>query len=110
MTAIPSQRERLVDRQQRETLTFECAGLAYTGWVMPAVNIAKALDGRRVGRGWIARCPAHDDRHPSLLMKYGRRTLVLAGDLRAWIGRLPEIEVNPTDRSNKRIPRSEAHE
>ena len=33
---------------------------------MPAVNIAKALDGHRAGRGWIARCPAHDDRHPSL--------------------------------------------
>jgi hypothetical protein len=28
--------------------------------------IAKALGGRRVGGGWAARCPAHDDRSPSL--------------------------------------------
>jgi hypothetical protein len=25
-------------------------------------SIAKALGGRKVGDGWIARCPAHDDR------------------------------------------------
>jgi len=29
-------------------------------------SIAKALGGRRVGRGWIACCPAHHDRRPSL--------------------------------------------
>lgn len=28
--------------------------------------IAKALGGRAVGRGWSARCPAHDDSNPSL--------------------------------------------
>jgi putative DNA primase/helicase len=28
--------------------------------------IARALGGRRTGRGWSARCPAHDDRTPSL--------------------------------------------
>ena len=28
--------------------------------------IAKALGGRKAGTGWIARCPAHDDRNPSL--------------------------------------------
>ena len=28
--------------------------------------LAKALHGRKCGSGWIARCPAHNDRHPSL--------------------------------------------
>lgn len=28
--------------------------------------IAKALGGRKVGRAWMARCPAHEDREPSL--------------------------------------------
>ena len=33
---------------------------------MRAETVAKALGGRRAGAGWIARCPAHDDRKPSL--------------------------------------------
>ena len=33
---------------------------------MNAETIAKALGGRKVGTGWAARCPAHDDRTPSL--------------------------------------------
>ena len=33
---------------------------------MTAEAIAKALDGREVGTGWMACCPAHDDREPSL--------------------------------------------
>jgi hypothetical protein len=28
---------------------------------MSAETIAKALGGRKAGRGWMARCPAHDD-------------------------------------------------
>src|SRR5262245_38159864 len=32
---------------------------------MTAEIIAKALGGRRVGSGWIACCPAHEDRKPS---------------------------------------------
>jgi hypothetical protein len=42
------------------------------------------LDGVR-GRGhghWIARCPAHDDRHPSLSISEGDRGLLL----RCWAG------------------------
>jgi putative DNA primase/helicase len=31
-----------------------------------AEALAKALGGCRAGRAWQARCPAHDDRHPSL--------------------------------------------
>src|SRR5215470_3605068 len=33
---------------------------------MNAADIAGALNGRPTRRGWRARCPAHDDRHPSL--------------------------------------------
>lgn len=31
-----------------------------------ASRIARALHGRRNGKGWVARCPAHDDHSPSL--------------------------------------------
>ena len=33
---------------------------------MTAETIAKTLGGRRAGSGWVARCPTHDDRTPSL--------------------------------------------
>ena len=33
---------------------------------MNAETVAKALGGRKTGRGWVAHCPAHDDRNPSL--------------------------------------------
>jgi putative DNA primase/helicase len=37
----------------------------------PAAGLASALAGRRSGRGWMARCPAHDDRDPSLSIADG---------------------------------------
>jgi len=44
---------------------------------MRAENIAKALGGRKVGQGWAARCPAHDDRVPSLSIRdAGSKVLV----------------------------------
>jgi putative DNA primase/helicase len=36
---------------------------------MNAEEIAHALGGRRAGNGWTARCPAHDDRSPSLSIR-----------------------------------------
>ena len=36
---------------------------------MPAETIARALGGRKVGGGWMARCPAHNDRKPSLSIR-----------------------------------------
>jgi putative DNA primase/helicase len=36
---------------------------------MTAETIAKALGGRRTGGSWMARCPAHDDRTPSLSIR-----------------------------------------
>jgi hypothetical protein len=64
--------------------------------VSGAAVFAKALDGRKVGSGWIARCPAHDDRNPSLstpreagfvddLLKNYR---TLADNQRAWLSAL----------------------
>jgi putative DNA primase/helicase len=36
---------------------------------MTAEAIANALGGRKAGSGWTARCPAHDDRNPSLSIR-----------------------------------------
>lgn len=45
---------------------------------MNAAEIARTLKGKKAGRGWKARCPAHDDREPSLSIVVGRdgKTLV----------------------------------
>jgi hypothetical protein len=42
-----------------------------------AEAIAKALGGRKVGREWKARCPAHNDRKPSLSIRDGNDGKVL---------------------------------
>jgi len=42
-----------------------------------AETIAKALGGRKAGGCWMARCPAHDDREPSLSIAVGRDHKVL---------------------------------
>ena len=45
---------------------------------MTAEAFAHQLNGRRTGKGWMARCPAHDDHTPSLSINDGRdgRTLL----------------------------------
>jgi hypothetical protein len=44
---------------------------------MTAETIAKALGGRKAGAAWMARCPAHDDRAPSLSIADARDGKVL---------------------------------
>jgi hypothetical protein len=41
-------------------------------------RIARALGGRRSGDGWLCRCPAHDDRDPSLSLGIGADGRLLA--------------------------------
>ena len=44
---------------------------------MIAAELAKALGGHRAGATWVARCPAHEDRKPSLSINSGRKGKVL---------------------------------
>lgn len=44
---------------------------------MNAELLAKALGGHRAGTSWIARCPAHDDRVPSLSISAGHAGKIL---------------------------------
>ena len=44
---------------------------------MNAEIIAKALRGCRAGAGWVAHCPAHDDRKPSLSIRDTKSGIVL---------------------------------
>jgi len=44
---------------------------------MTAETIAKALGGRKAGGGWTARCPAHNDRTPSLSIRDAGENKVL---------------------------------
>ncbi|NNN00044.1 MAG: hypothetical protein HKL91_09625 [Candidatus Eremiobacteraeota bacterium] len=57
---------------------------------MTTNDLLQRLHGVRQSRdAWIARCPAHDDRSPSLSIKEGRDGRIL---VRCWAGcSLPEI-------------------
>jgi putative DNA primase/helicase len=44
---------------------------------MTAETIARALGGHRAGRTWMARCPVHEDRSPSLSVTTGKDGKVL---------------------------------
>ena len=44
---------------------------------MDTQTIAESLGAKRSGKGWIAKCPAHEDRSPSLSITEGRDGRVL---------------------------------
>lgn len=45
---------------------------------MTAEQVAERMRSRRIGPGrWLALCPAHPDRHPSLSIKQGNRGVLL---------------------------------
>jgi hypothetical protein len=44
---------------------------------MQTAELASRLDARRISGGWIARCPAHQDRRPSLSISDGRDGRIL---------------------------------
>src|ERR1700730_8516430 len=50
---------------------------------MTAETLAKALGGRKAGSGWVAPCPAHDDRKPSLSLADGHDGRLL---VKCWAG------------------------
>src|SRR5262245_28494931 len=43
----------------------------------PVGNLILRLDAKRSSEGWLAKCPAHDDRQPSLSISEGRDGRVL---------------------------------
>ena len=47
-----------------------------TSNLLSAEELARALGGKRAGSGWIAHCPAHDDRIPSLSLSDGETGLL----------------------------------
>src|SRR5688572_20556184 len=74
--------------------------------------LEKFSDVRRSGEGWIARCPAHDDRRPSLSIRQGEKRRVREGvrkgrcvithsphprcdSLRIWVERSRSVEGDP---------------
>ena len=44
---------------------------------MNAEGLARALGGRRAGKGWEARCPAHADKNPSLSIDEGEKGVLI---------------------------------
>jgi putative DNA primase/helicase len=71
-----------------------------------AASIAKALGGRKAGNGWTARCPAHDDRTPSLSIRDADDNKVL---VRCHAGCDQERVISGCDRAacGSRTPRAQ---
>jgi putative DNA primase/helicase len=79
-----------------------------------AAIIAKALGGRKAGKGWTARCPAHDDHDPSLSIVDGEDGKVLvrchAGCAQAEVIAALRSRGLWEQRDNRAAPRDVANE
>lgn len=51
--------------------------MIHHGSPLRAADVAHTLGGKRYGNGYIARCPAHDDRHPSLSIREDNDRLLM---------------------------------
>ena len=71
-------------------------------------NIARALNGHKAGAGWMACCPAHDDRTPSLSLRENRGIILVhchtGCSQEAVIAALKELELWPRSEQKRLTP------
>ncbi len=70
-----------------------------------ALTISEACAAARIGRTSLYAAITRGD---LVAIKYGRKTLIRAADLRAWLDSLPKIATNSAATTNKKSPRLEA--
>ncbi len=64
-------KEKCAARDQRNGATNGSLAVTFADRESPVNNLIALLNAKRSGKGWIANCPAHDDRTPSLSINEG---------------------------------------
>jgi excisionase family DNA binding protein len=70
-----------------------------------ALTVSEACAAARIGRTSLYSAIKNGE---LVAVKYGRKTIIRLDDLRAWLARLPTIEVKTTDRTDVKAGRREA--